>query len=114
MSIYGHPTHSDAPHVRLVGAVWNTGTRPLQSQGVPATWDHAVSGIVLAYDTITSEYKAYWGSFSHHNASSGPVSEILEHAQHIATWGYKFPLEAARVLFGDLSEPPGFAQREIP
>ena len=110
MNIYGQPIHSDAPHVRLVNAVWNTGTRPLPSQQAMGEWDSAVSGIVLAYDTITSEYKVYWGTFSHHDPSRGPVEEILEHAQHIATWGYKFPMAAARALFGDLSEPPAFVE----
>lgn len=112
MRIYGQPIHSHAPHVRLVNAVWNSGTRPLPSQVNMGVWDSAISGIVLAYDTITKEYRVYWGTFSHHNPGAEGLDSILEHAQHIATWGYKFPMSAAQALFGDLSEPPGFAQKD--
>lgn len=37
-----------APHIKFVDAVWATAGRK-------------AAGVVLLFDTITNEYKAYWG-----------------------------------------------------
>lgn len=112
MRIYGQPVYSDSPHIRLVNAVWNSGTHPLQRQITAGNWGSAICGIVLVYDTITREYKALWGTISHYNPTGDESDHILEHARHIAAWGQGFPLSAAQVLFGDLSRPPDFDVKE--
>ena len=90
-SIYYKGVQGDDDHIRIIQATWN-------NQNVPYDFPsaHAISGIVLVHDTITKEYKAYWGTFAIPNAFYG---DELSHARHIAQYGSKVPAGVCNALF---------------
>lgn len=94
--IYNKGVMNDDDHIRIINAVWN-------SQGKAHTFVHprtidpvyAVSGFVLVFDSITNEYKCYWGTF----AADRVRSEALQDARHIAMWGNKVSDSVRDVFF---------------
>lgn len=90
-SIYWKGVLGDDDHIRIINAVWDNQTVPFAPKSA-----YAISGIVLVHDTITKEYKAYWGTFG---IPSPWYGDKLKYARHIAQYGSKVPVGVCNALF---------------
>lgn len=81
---FGERPNSTAPHIRFVDAVW-------ASNGC------GNAGVVLLYDTITDEYKAYWG------ATRG--YDEWDDICYLAEYGHQAPTDRLGMWF-DMNQRP--------
>lgn len=83
--MFGDCPQPDLPHIKFVRAEW-------------ATAGSKCAGVVLIFDTITNEYKAYWGGVY----GEDEWTDIC----HLAKYGSKAPSSRINMWFGDLPDNP--------
>lgn len=95
--ICGKGVLGDDDHIRLIDAIWSAQGKAHPLQSSCGTGVSALSGIVLVFDRITSEYKAYWGSFC--LPTNCFDRDVLEDARFVAMFGNRMPESTIQALF---------------
>lgn len=78
MNNFGKAPDETLSHIKYVDAVWSSGSK-------------GVAGVILLYDMITNEYKAYWGAVD--------GLDEWEDICYLAKYGHKAPVDRHGMWF---------------